>query len=362
LVAAGQGRWTVTAEPAGSARITSPNPRVVIIAPYEKYVHTGIDFCLQSTAIGAAPVVEETPGQISERLLTTPPEPEPPANLEQVVAEPLAPADAEEIQWLAYLNRFRAMGGVPALVEDAALSSGAQLHSRYMVLADRPIAHSQSADHPLFTPQGHQAARNSNIFATTQVVADHYWSMNFWASAPFHLVPILDPTLESVGYGQYREAVGNFHMAAVLDVRSTLGDGQADAPYPLFFPGEGEETWVLRQSLYEWPDPALSCPGYARPLGPPLVLQLGDGGLSPRVNSVTLYEDGTLVEACAFSERSYTNPDTYEQATGRKILDKRDAVVVMPRRPLVGGATYRVVLVVDGETYEWSFAAATRAP
>ena len=40
---------------------------------------------------------------------------------------------------------------------------------------------------------------------------------------------------------------------------------------------------------------------------------------------------------------------------GRLILDKRDAVVIIPRSPLEVGKSYTVTLVVNGETITWSF-------
>ncbi|MBK8903951.1 MAG: CAP domain-containing protein [Anaerolineaceae bacterium] len=384
LPSAGQGTWVVTAVPNPSLwRVTSTNPVQVKVSEQDGWVKLHVDFCVQaapgvsvSTArlqtlprSDAASVLQSIPvpspntgmsnSEISEQLLTNPPAPQPAPNLEATAATEVTAVPAES--WLTYLNHFRTMGGLTPLQNSPALSNGTQLHSRYMVLNDAPIAHSQSSSNPLYTPEGDQAAKNGNIFATTQIQADHTWAINFWISAPFHLTPIIDPGLETVGYGNFNAPNGTFRMAAVLDVQSEQGVGSG-ATFPLYFPGNGSTTWVVRHSLFEWPDPLASCSGYKRPAGAPIVLQLGDGSTTPRVTSHSLAVDGRVVESCLFTESSYSNPDSYAQATGRKILDERDAIVIMPRSPLLANSTYTATVVANGQTYTWSFTTGSPPP
>lgn len=387
LASAGQGSWTVTANPNRAWTITSENPLHVRVLPDNELVQTGVNFCAERTGLDpvpttappaasesetavTTPATEKTPSiaelsATSEALLTSPPQPtatpEPSSESEEASETTTAPAGgggnfALEADWLSYLNTFRSMGGAPNVANVEALSEGSRLHSRYMVVNDKPIAHNQDSNNPLFDPAGKQAAINGNIFATTQLDADYIWAINFWASAPFHLLPMMDPALREVGYGNYNEAVGTFTMAAVMDVRSRLGDGTAgDVDFPLYFPGDGAETWIVRHSLYEWPDPMAGCPGFSRPSGPPLVLQLGDGSLTPNVTAHAVLVDDQPLESCRFSETTYTNPDEYAQGVGRTILGDRDAVVVIPKQPLAVGQTYTVQIEADGETYTWSF-------
>jgi uncharacterized protein YkwD len=310
---------------------------------------------LQAVAETAVPATstQSANAAISERLLTNPPAPEPAPNLDAVAATEVETTPAET--WLVYLNHFRTMGGMAPLLNSAALSNGSQLHSRYIVLNDTPIAHSQNTTNALYTPEGDNAARNGNLFTTTQIEADYTWAMNFWASAPFHLIPILDPNLQTIGYGNFNAPNGTFRMAAVLDVQTEKGNGTASSDYPLYFPGTDSTTWIVRHSLFEWPDPLASCAGYQRPTGPPIVVQLGDGSVTPRVTSYSLAENGRIVQSCLFTETTYSNPDDFAQQTGRSILNEQDAIVLMPRSPFLANSTYTVTIVANGETYSWSF-------
>lgn len=281
-------------------------------------------------------------------------------------ATPVAPTpEILEPVWLTYLNRFRTMAGLAPLLELSPLTLGSELHSQYMVINDAAISHKQDPNNPLFSIAGDQAAHNGNVFASSMVEGDYIWGMNFWVSAPFHLVPMLAPRLERVGFGDYNEAGGNVGMAAVLDVRSERDNGTGTAAYPILFPKDGSTTWVGRHSLFEWPDPLTSCPGYTRPSGPPIVIQLGDGDIVPRVGGYGLRMGDTPVEVCVFDETTYHNPDAWAQKAGRLILDNQDAIVLMPRHQLAAGQTYTAQVEANGQWYTWSFntvASAAEAP
>jgi hypothetical protein len=247
------------------------------------------------------------------------------------------------------------MADLPPLSDREALNIGSRLHSHYMVVNDEPIAHRQDKDNPHFDEAGNQAAKNSNIFATSQLEADYIWSINFWVSAPFHLISMLDPTLEMVGFGTHSEELGDTQMAAVLDVNSYPEGPDDGIEYPLMFPGNGSETWVVRHSLYEWPYPLGNCPEFTAPSGPPIVLLLGDGSRTPNVTSHRFAKGDQVLESCLFDETNYRNDDPYAEGVGRKILDGSDAIVIMPRHQLPIDETYTVQVTVDGETHTWSF-------
>jgi uncharacterized protein YkwD len=338
----GDAESEVAAESANSVPSPSPEPDPTDTPPTATAVpltHTPTPE--PTTEPTAVPTIAATETPVP----TESPAPEPTAVV------PTVPQPA----WLSYLNRFRRMANLPPISEGTAYTLGSQLHSRYMVVNDEPIAHSENVNNPLYDEAGHLAGKNGNIFATSQLEADYVWGINFWISAPFHLVPMISPGLETVGYGNYNEEIGSFHMAAVMDVRSAPRSESGQAEYPIFFPADGSETWIVRHSLFEWPDSTESCPGYSRPTGAPIVLQIGSGDQVPNVTSHILAKGDQALESCIFDETNYRNSDEYEQDVGRTILDIQDAIVIMPRQPLPVNETYTVQVVVNGETYTWSF-------
>ncbi|KAA3665117.1 MAG: CAP domain-containing protein, partial [Chloroflexi bacterium] len=262
--------------------------------------------------------------------------------------------------------------GLPTLVENAELTTGSLQHSEYMARNDNGIARTEKADNPFFTEAGRQAALNGNIYATTDVQANYLWAMNFWMSAPFHAVQVLNPHLESVGYGNFRDDLGGVRVAAVLDVGSGVVDEgentatsaslSADVSYPITFPADGGETWILQQSLLEYPEPLTSCDGYHKPVGPPLIVQVGNGNITPRVTDFALWHGGYQLEVCVFDETSYVHPDANAQERGRSILGAQDAIVMIPKLPLAVGGAYTAQVVVNGEVVEWSFTAVSPPP
>jgi hypothetical protein len=56
-----------------------------------------------------------------------------------------------------------------------------------------------------------------------------------------------------------------------------------------------------------------------------------------------------------FGETTFRNPDPTQQSIGRQLLDERDAVVILPRSPLVAGRSYTASVTADGVTYTWTF-------
>jgi hypothetical protein len=166
----------------------------------------------------------------------------------------------------------------------------------------------------------------------------------------------LDPALHEAGFGSYRESIGTWRMGAAMDVLRGLGGLPPGLTFPVYFPGDGTHMPLLSHSG-ESPSPLTSCPGYAQPSGPPIMLQIGDGGQTPNVTATSLLENGAAREHCVFDETNYTNPNGGQQSLGRSILNSRDAVVIMPRAPLVSGAEYTVSITTNGSTYTWSFTA-----
>jgi uncharacterized protein YkwD len=276
-----------------------------------------------------------------------------------LVLNPSAAERATLPTWLEHVNQYRRMAGLPDLQENPALSYNDWLHARYIVKSDE-LGHSEKSTSAWYSEGGNAAAGSSDLAADFQDHPDT-WAIDSWMQAPFHAIGILDPKLGDVGFGSYREADGGLVMAAGMDIISGLRVAPAGLQYPIYWPGDGA-TVPLRLYWGEWPSPLTGCPGYSAPAGLPLLLQVGPGGLTPRVTAHSFSQGDRVLESCVFDETSYTNPDASAQQTGRAILATRDAIVLIPRSPLTPGAAYRVSITENGREYSWSFSVAADAP
>jgi hypothetical protein len=262
--------------------------------------------------------------------------------------------------WLDYVNFYRTMANLPAVSENQAWSHGNDLHGRYSVKNDILI-HDEDPGNPWYTPEGQAAARASNLAGHYAVDATYQYAIDSWMQAPFHAVGILDPELYQVGYGDYREADGGLQMGAGLDVIRGLGSLPPSIVFPVIWPADGE-TVPLTLHWGEYPSPLTSCPGYSDPSGLPIILQIGQGGLTPNVTAHGFSENGTPLQHCVFDETSYSNPDSTQQSLGRAILDSRDAIVLIPRSQLTPGSSYDVTITANGQTYNWTFTVSQPLP
>ena len=291
----------------------------------------------------STPGITETiliPVLLSEPTSTTAPSPTP-------TIPPQAP-------WLDYLNQFRTSTGLEPLVENDDWSYGGWLHSRYMVKNDY-IGHSEDQGNVWYSPEGHVAAQNGNVFVASWADAPDETPIDFWMTAPFHAISMIDPQLHTSGFGIYQETMGLWKTGSTLDVRRGLGSLPRGTTFPIPYPADGGSTWLTTHSGHEFPDPLSSCPGYSPPTGSPIMLQLGSGEITPQVTGHSLMANGMPVESCSFDETNYFNPDPSIQSTGRVVLNVRDAIVIMPRHPLVSGTTYTVEITTTDSTTTWSF-------
>jgi uncharacterized protein YkwD len=158
------------------------------------------------------------------------------------------------------------------------------------------------------------------------------------------------------GYGEWRENIGTFHFGATLDVLRGRSAEGAMPRFPVRYP-EMDTVFPLRSyDGGEVPDPLTSCSGYSAPTGPPLVLVLGAGDVTPKVTAATVTDAaGTVLPSCWFDQTNYRNGNRSAQDTGRAVLGMRSAVIVMPRSPLAFDTRYTVRIVNDGTAHTWSF-------
>jgi hypothetical protein len=277
-----------------------------------------------------------------------------PGDTDAYVYLPIIHKPNPDPDWLQYVNEFRVLADLPLLTEESAWSAGGVLHSRYMVENDL-ITHYEDSTNPWYTQEGYDAGRNGNVAVSSSVSSPDEFAINLWMTGPFHAVGIIDPQLERTGFGSYRRAVGTWKTGATLDVLRGLGSVPAGQTFPIFFPKDGGETWLTSYSGNESPDPLTSCPGYTPPSGPPILIQLGSGSVTPNITAHSFKRGSQSLEHCTFNETNYSNGNASTQNLGRAVLDSRDAVVIMPRSPLTVGQSYTASVTHNSTTYTWSF-------
>lgn len=262
-------------------------------------------------------------------------------------------ASSSGSDWLDYLNYYRGLAGLAPVTGNPEWDQGGWLHSRYMVKNDY-IGHSEDHKNTWYTPEGEAAAKSSNLVVSYSEKASDQDAIDAWMEGPFHNIGLIDPQLREVGFGSFREQDGGLQMGAALDVLRGLGDLPASVDYPIFWPDDGVSV-PLTSFYSEYPDPLSSCNGYSAPAGFPIILQIGSGAQIPNVSWHSFKQGQMDLDHCVFDETSYTNPNSSAQSLGRAILNTRDAIVLMPREPLIPGKTYSVSITVNGKNYAWTF-------
>ena len=285
------------------------------------------------------------------------------------------------------------------VIEDPALSKADALHARYLVKSYAEAiktnsigaeAHQEDRASPWYSEQGARAGKSSDVSYWQAPKApirepdgDHAsplpapawvapaelpwgspgWSIDGWIGIPFHRLSLISPYLRRTGYGRYCEGSACAAGLNTLSDLSRFPEHPVPFAQPLEFPPP-DATIGMRSLEAEWPDPLTACPGFARPAGFPVTLEIG-ANVDARLGAYRLTRDGGSsvgssadVEACGFDASSYANPDAVAQQRARAILHGFGAAVMIPRAPLVRGARYRVSMTVNEREYKWSFSTA----
>jgi len=336
------------------------------IAPVVKVASTPVPLAsiARATATPAAPIARapRTPhavASVARAVVPAPPpklrapapsSPEPPRT-SRVAALPSPP-------WLKRINFYRDGLGLEPISDSTQLSAGAAAHARYLLLnfgEDMRYAKPMSGD-----AYGEERGKRgySTIGAAAAPSLQLAWGcssydatqqIDRWIEGPFHRFAVFDPDIAEVGYG---EAGSDGCWVAALRLPQPPEDQR---PYPraIEFPPDRANV-ALDWIGLEAPDPLESCPGYSRPVGLPITLQLGRL-VDTKLTAHSLTEDGKPIESCAFDADSYRNHIHSSQQFGHWDLRDAGAVVIVPRAPLQPGARYSVSITADGKPYPWSF-------
>src|SRR5208282_2600782 len=274
-------------------------------------------------------------------------------------------------EWLTLLNWYRRLCKLAPVSEDSRLSAGDHAHVQYLLtnysdtLRSGTLPgeemHLEREGSPGYTPEGADAGKQSDVDFMYWHGAKPSGLVNFaildWISGAFHRLPLLNPNLHRIGYDDF---CGEGLCVAALNAIQGADPPRTGNLYasPVEFPPDGAEV-NLRTFTNEWPDPLTSCPGYASPTGLPVTLTLGSF-VAVQLESFNVRRvapDGAeaKVDACGFDAATYENPDAAAQSAARGVLHGNGTVVVIPRRPLERGDTYKISMTANGKSYDWKF-------
>jgi hypothetical protein len=260
--------------------------------------------------------------------------------------------------WLDRMNFYRWGSALDPIRDNSELSAGAAAHAHYLLLnfaedirSAKPMggdAYEEKPGKSGYSAIGASAAPNLQL-AWGCSSNDAGQQIDHWIEGPFHRLAMLDPFLAEAGYGQVS---GDGCWVATLRLPPPPEEVK---PYAraVEFPPDGA-TVALDWLGLEAPDPLASCPGFERPVGLPITLQIGRL-TETKLSAHSLMEDGKPIEHCAFDAPSYRNPNATAQEYGRWNLRNASAVVIVPRSPLRSGARYSVSITANDKTYAWSF-------
>lgn len=304
---------------------------------------------------------------------------------------------------LAKMNHYRALEHLNPLTEEPTDTQGAAKHARYVIEnksgpgdfridGDRvkkelsPMVHNEQAGNPWYSAPGASVAARSDVFTAAAIPSDVRPWIDRLMTSPRTALVVLEPTLASIGYGDYCASgscaavvVYNYDQSQLEFWRefkltaANLGPEYDEEAYnggsgdrvrkylkwPIQFPPpDGSFPLGSYDGGRESDDPLSPCAGYKAPTGLPIVLSLGQGlnvTAAIKLESYSLMEGAQQLESCGYDAFSYTNQNPQVQQTARNLLRLRLAAVVIPREPLQAGHTYTVSMTADSKEYKWSF-------
>lgn len=244
------------------------------------------------------------------------------------------------------LNDYRRESGLAPVVGQPEESYPHWSHARYSVL-NAATGHYQDPSYPWYSPEGHKAARESNlsyIVSWGRDPADGGARVDSFARHPYHMFHLMDPRATALRFGRYHPVPEEnaWFVTAVMQPVKTAEWGNATVK----FPGPNATATVAAFGA-ENPDPLVNCPGYdLTPTGLPIFVMTGLNN-APRIMSTTLTRNGAPIPHCAF--------DSHTDQNGSARMRHHGAIILIPRDPLRTNSTYDVRIVTDQRTHEWTF-------
>ncbi|MFO0927284.1 MAG: CAP domain-containing protein [Gemmataceae bacterium] len=113
-------------------------------------------------------------------------------------------AESVQTAMLEQVNRVRTAAGLPVVTLDDTLSEGCRKHAAYVIKnLDAPSVqglgiHDEDPKLPGYSKDGQRAGQNGVI----AIISDPLDSVDNWMATLYHRIPLLDPRLKRIGYGQ----------------------------------------------------------------------------------------------------------------------------------------------------------------
>ena len=308
-------------------------------------------------------------------------------------------------------NYYRAMAKLPLFELDPGLSNGAALHAHYLVAngitggsltlkgnkvwvnpppeqpkkkdddENSPLApwFTEDKGKPFYSDAGASAAYYATVLSAKRLDISGTDYIDQMVAMPITgIFGVLSPQLVRVGVGGY---CSSSQCAIVITTRVGLEKArflqlyegeqhdrmwnadEGPLPFavehlksPVEFPPDGSTVTLSAYDGTDWPNAISACPEYSAPTGFGISLQLGEGNGpsgSVEVTDHSLSLNGTEVESCVVTAKSFSGDDQSD-TTARRVLARSGSALVIPRQPLKPGR-YQVSINADSKPYSWSF-------
>ncbi|RRR65999.1 MAG: hypothetical protein EI684_21535 [Candidatus Viridilinea halotolerans] len=166
---------------------------------------------------------------------------------------PTVPSGTLPTNWLARVNAYRAIAGVPPVTEDATLNNNCWQHARYMA-ENRDITHDQNPSLPWASAAGQICAQKGNAWMDPGGSRQPYQAIDGWMTSVGHRLWLLYPTTPTFGFGFYTN--GQWGGAA-LDIlsRANMAADAAYTGWPIRYPAPNQSQVppIKMPITLQWP-------------------------------------------------------------------------------------------------------------
>jgi uncharacterized protein YkwD len=277
-------------------------------------------------------------------VLPPPSEPPRPAPSAEPSAEP--PRGNLVDQAVKKLNAYRRKAALEPVRLNAGRSRGCEAHAQYLLrnydITTRPKIdmHDEDPGLPGFSAAGQKSARAAVVAFSYGAPNDPDRALDLWMASLFHRLPLLDPTLETIGFGYARGP--NYLCFSVMELHA-----QGKSERIVLYPADQQKDVPLAFSGPEFPDPIPESKD--KKAGYPVTAQFPEGAtVQTRTVHLKVQETGQEVEGW-LSTPEKPAVSAYQ----------RNTICLIPRAPLAPRTAYVATIkaVVDGENWAktWTF-------